>query len=85
MNSTRKHITHSTPARNNLPRLRFLAARIHSLGPRPLYELLRELADGGDLEMILERYAQLAPLAGFIAQLDGDRLPPHARLVGSRS
>jgi hypothetical protein len=63
-------------------RLRFLASKIHRLGPRPLFEFLRELAAGADLIDTLERYARLAPLAGFIEDLNGDRLPPPARLVG---
>ena len=62
-------------------RLRFLARRIHRLGSRPLYELLRELVDGADPLPQLEAYAALAPLAGFIAHLDGDQLQPAVRLV----
>lgn len=65
-------------------RLKYLASRIHELGPRPLYELLSELSDGADLGTVLERYASLAPLAGFIAQHGGDRLSPPARLVGGQ-
>jgi hypothetical protein len=63
-------------------RLRHLTGKIHKLGPRPLFELLRELALGADLMFVLERYARIAPLAGFITQLNGDRLPPPARIVG---
>jgi hypothetical protein len=64
-------------------RLRRLAAALHSLGPRPLYEYLVELADGADAWERLERYAELSPLASFIAANDGDRLPP-LRIVGGR-
>jgi hypothetical protein len=60
-----------------------LAAELYRLGERPLYEFLREIADGGDLWQCLERYAALAPLAGFIAAHDGDRLPP-LRIVGGQ-
>jgi hypothetical protein len=69
---------------HNIPlsRLRYLAGQIHSLGPRPLYELLHELARGADLASSLERYAGLEPLAEFIAHLGGDQLPRQARLVG---
>jgi hypothetical protein len=62
-------------------RLRYLAAQIHGLGERPLYELLRELAGGADLAEALEAYARLAPLSDFIQALDGDCLPP-PRVVG---
>ena len=54
-------------------RLRQLARRIHALGPRPLYELLRDLEAGAPLHERLERYAALP--ADFIKALDGDRLP----------
>jgi hypothetical protein len=44
-----------------LVRLQYLAARLHALGPRPTYELLRELAAGADLLNRLEVYARLDP------------------------
>jgi hypothetical protein len=56
-------------------RLRRLAAEIYLLGPRPLYELFRELAHGAELHPTLEAYARLSPLAGFIRVHDGHRLP----------
>ena len=56
-------------------RLRYLARRIHQLGPRPLYHLLDELQNGAPLHERLERYASLAPLAPFIAALGGADLP----------
>lgn len=65
-------------------RLRYLVGKIHKLGPRPLFELLRELASGADLSSVLERYARLEPLTDFIVHLKGDQLPPPARLVGGR-
>jgi hypothetical protein len=76
----------SDTARNEIPiaRLQYFASRIHKLGPRPFFELLRELASGADLPSVLERYARIEPLAGFITHLNGDRLPPPARLVGGR-
>jgi hypothetical protein len=77
-----------SPVRNAskipLSRLQYLARKIHGLGPRPLYELLCELADGAELASALERYARLGPLAGFVAGLGGDQLPPPARIVGGR-
>jgi hypothetical protein len=73
-------------ARNEIPvaRLKRLAATIHRLGPRPLFELLREVEAGSDLLRTLERYARLEPLTDFIVHLKGDQLPPPARLVGGR-
>jgi hypothetical protein len=65
-------------------RLRLLARRVHALGPRPLYQMFRELAGGADFSNTAERYAALAPLADFIAANSGDQLPPVARLVGGR-
>jgi hypothetical protein len=55
-------------------RLRYLAGRIHALGERPLYELLRELDAGADLRLTLETYAALP--REFIAVMGGDWLPP---------
>jgi hypothetical protein len=73
-------------ARNEIPiaRLQYLANRIHKLGPRPFFELLRELASGADLMSVAERCARLAPLAEFISNLGGDQLPPPIRVVGGR-
>jgi hypothetical protein len=51
----------STPRSIPLVRLQYLAARLHALGPRPTYELLRELATGEDLCDRLEVYARLDP------------------------
>jgi hypothetical protein len=53
-------------------RLRRLAAHLHSLGPRPLHEFLREIAAGADLFERLERYARLDP--AIVKYLGGDRL-----------
>jgi hypothetical protein len=80
------YLSNSAPSRSEIPiaRLQYLANRIHKLGPRPFFELLRELISGGDLMFVLERYARIEPLAGFITHLNGDRLPPPARLVGGR-
>jgi hypothetical protein len=70
-----------TPPPSSAARLRFLAQRMHRLGPRPLFELFCELADGAKVLPRLEAYAALAPLSSFIAELDGDQLPPTVRLV----
>ena len=61
-----------------LSRFRYLARKVH-LCPRPLYELLCELADGADRRRVLEHYAALEPLAEFITCIDGDQMPPAAR------
>ena len=65
-------------------RLNLLAARIHSLGPRPLAELLDELQNGAAFANRVERYAGLAPLAHFIAALNGDHLPIPRAIRGGR-
>lgn len=66
-------------------RLRYLARRIHQLGPRPLYHLLDELQNGAPLHERLERYASLAPLAPFIAALGGADLPALRSIGESRA
>jgi hypothetical protein len=53
-------------------RLRFLAVQLHGLGPRPLYEYLREVLDGADPAVRLERYAALTRHRQFIAAHGGD-------------
>ena len=63
----------------SLARLRRLAERLHSLGPRPTFELLKEIANGGDLWRRLERYAELDP--EIVRTLGADELPSYARLV----
>jgi len=76
-----KYLTHTALERNADARLRYLAAQIHPLGPRPLFELFREVEAGSDLLQTLERFAKLEPLAELISHLGGDRLPPPARLA----
>jgi len=74
-----------TPARpDSKPpeRLRLLAARLHALGPRPLFELLRELDAGADLGSRLERYARLDP--HLVHLLGADSLFPAVHLVWRR-
>jgi hypothetical protein len=62
----------------------FVARRVHALGPRPLYELLRELASGADLLTRLEAYARLDP--ALTAALGGSALQSlFAALDGSRA
>ena len=63
-------------------RLIHLSRRIHALGPRPLYELLREISAGAPVHERLERYAALP--ADFIAALGSDELPPPVRPIERR-
>ena len=60
-------------------RLQYLAARLHVLGPRPIYELLRELAAGADLFNRLEVCARLD--ADILRALGADVLPIDYLLV----
>ena len=64
-------------------RLRFLAVRLHRLGPRPLFEFLAEIERGAPLIERLERYAALD--GDFIRALNGDRLPSTRIVSGRRS
>ena len=67
-----------------VPRIHYLARRIHLLGERPLAELFIELAAGRGLHGVLERYARLAPAADFIRALGGDRLVAPRAVKGER-
>ena len=61
-------------------RINHLASRIHALGPRPLAELLNEVAAGRDLFERLEVYAALP--ADVIKAFGGDVLPALRALDG---
>jgi hypothetical protein len=67
-----------------VPRIHYLARRIHLLGERPLAELFIELAAGRGLHGVLERYARLAPAADFIRAFGGDRLAGPRAVDGER-
>ena len=54
-------------------RLQYLAGRLHALGLRSTYELLRELAPGADHLIRFEVYARLDP--DMVRALGGDVLP----------
>jgi hypothetical protein len=81
--AARRRVAHHHTRLPTIPddRLRYLAAHIHALGPRPLFELLRELAHGAPLGRSLERYARLYRLKDFIAELGGRELP-QPRIIG---
>jgi hypothetical protein len=74
--SARHSVKHARVRDCRVPdaRLRRLAGLIHGPGPRPLYDLLRQLDAGADLHPTLEAYARLP--AAFIAAHGGDRLMP---------
>jgi hypothetical protein len=53
---------------------RHLCGRLHALGPRPMFELLREIAAGKDL---LDRLPIYAAMDGYTVRLLGaDKMPP---------
>jgi hypothetical protein len=53
-------------------RLRYLAQRLHALGPRPLFHFIDEIEQGHDLRRYLERYASLpADFIKFASILHG--------------
>lgn len=60
-------------------RLRRLATALHALGPRPIYEFLREIEAGADVRARLEIYAALP--VGFIRENGGDQFQPVAYAV----
>jgi hypothetical protein len=70
------------PDNRFLHRLQQLAADIHLLGERALYELFHELAQGADLFDTLERYAQLVPLAEHIIRQPPRRPRLHLCIAG---
>ena len=67
-------ITSATIASSLSLRLRYVAARSHALGPRPLFELMCEIAGGADPTARAEAYARLD--ADLVRELGGDVLPP---------
>jgi hypothetical protein len=52
-------------------RRKHLVARLHRLGPAPLFHFLREVENGASIPDHLERYAQIDP--DFVRALGGDR------------
>jgi hypothetical protein len=73
-------ITSATIPSSVSTRLRFLAARIHALGPRPLFEFCCEIV-GGSSDPLgrLEAYANIN--VEILDQLGGRDLPPAVRLI----
>jgi hypothetical protein len=62
-------------------RLRYLARRLHSLGPKPLFHFLDEVERGANLRAHLEKYAELP--ADFIKTNRGDEFATPF-VIGSR-
>jgi hypothetical protein len=54
-------------------RARHLVAHLHGLGPRPVYEALREVAAGRPLLECLDAYARLD--RNIVIALGADRMP----------
>jgi hypothetical protein len=55
-------------------RLRYLASRLHELGPRPTFEFLAEALQGAPILDRLEAYGRLDPET--VRALGADALPP---------
>jgi hypothetical protein len=54
-------------------RRQHLSRHLHAAGPRPCMEALIEVADGGDLDTVLESYARIA--VEVYRALGADELP----------
>jgi hypothetical protein len=62
-------------------RLRFLADRLHALGPAPIYHFLTDIESGKPIRATLEEYAALP--ADFIKAYGGDEFAAPF-VIGSR-
>jgi hypothetical protein len=71
----RVHLQASHDGARNSGRQR-LVQHLHAAGPRPIFEAMIELADGRDLDSVLERYARIP--VGVYHALGADRLPIEA-------
>ena len=65
-------------------RLRFLSDGLHQLGPRALFEFIRELLKGADITSRLEAYAKISHLAFFISELEGEQVRDLRIVKGGR-
>jgi hypothetical protein len=64
-------------------RLKYLARRLHALGPRPLFDYLNKVERGYPLREHLEAYARLDP--GVVAALGATQFgPPVFVIEGGR-
>jgi hypothetical protein len=73
--------TASSAVRRNNQRFRRLLERLHQLGPRPVGELLLEVANGRDLIEALEEYARLDPAVVEALGVRDWPTPPIARVA----
>ena len=62
--------------------LKFLVRELHRLGERPLYEFIREISNGGDLNATLEIYAALP--REIVIAFNGDRFESLRKFHGGR-
>ena len=69
-----RHQNSATIASSIASRIRYLAPRLHRLGPLSLYEFCCELCGGADPLARLERYARLDP--EILDRLGGREMPP---------
>jgi hypothetical protein len=63
-------------------RLKYLAARLHTLGPKPLFHFLDEVERGADLRRHLEEYASLP--ADFVKAYGGGQFLEPFAIEGGR-
>jgi len=76
---TSTHVCSVTVASSLVPRLRHLAGRVHSHGPRVLFELLCEI---GTSSSAMTRIEAFANIDGDVLDRFGDRdLPPVIRII----
>jgi hypothetical protein len=78
-NSVKDSRSQRPPQAQNRLRLKFLASRLHSLGPKPLFHFVDEVERGAHPRSHLERYAALP--ADFIKANAGDRFAPSLHCI----
>jgi hypothetical protein len=78
-NSVKDSRSQRPPQAQSSLRLKFLANRLHALGPQPLFHFLDDVERGADLRSHLERYAALP--ADFIKANAGDRFAPSLHCI----
>jgi hypothetical protein len=71
-----------SPDANQAMRLKYLATRLHDLGPKPLWHFLQDIERGASLRPTLEAYAALP--ADFIREHGGDQFAEPFLIEGGR-
>ncbi len=79
--SSAAQIEFCSPRTVRAARLKWLAARLHAVGPKPLFHFLDELESGAELRSTMETSALPAD---FIAAYGGDNFAPALHLVAER-